>query len=162
MGVIEIRAATADDVDVVADYHDRCFRKTYHSQLLAGEIEAPNSEGTREQLRDWFQPSSEFETQVAVVDGVPIGHLTARGNQLVHLFVDPDHQGKGFGRRLLAQGEAMIAASGHANLELHARVENVAAIAFYETAGWTVTGRLVRTIEHGISYDERVLVKHSA
>jgi hypothetical protein len=42
---------------------------------------------------------------------------------------------------------------------LHARVENLAAIAFYEKAGWTVTDRLIHTVEHGISYDERVLIK---
>jgi hypothetical protein len=44
--------------------------------------------------------------------------------------------------------------------QLHARVENVAAIAFYESQGWTVTDRLIHTVEHGISYAERVLVKH--
>jgi ribosomal protein S18 acetylase RimI-like enzyme len=54
----------------------------------------------------------------------------------------------------------MIAASGHTDLELHARVENVGAIAFYEKAGWTVTDRLIHTVEHGISYDERVVIKH--
>ncbi len=94
-----------------------------------------------------------------MVDGAPIAHFTVSGNQLVHLFVEPDHQGMGIGRLLLAQGEAMIAAGGHKGLELHARVDNVAAVAFYEAAGWTVTGRLVHTVEHGISYDEHVLIK---
>ena len=41
-----------------------------------------------------------------------------------------------------------------------ARVENLRAIAFYERAGWAVTDRTLRTVEHGISYDERVLTKH--
>jgi ribosomal protein S18 acetylase RimI-like enzyme len=68
----------------------------------------------------------------------------------------------GLGRHLLAQGEAMIAADGRTDFELHARVENLSAIAFYETAGWTVTERLIHTVEHGISYDERVLIKHRA
>ncbi len=95
-----------------------------------------------------------------MVDGVPIAHFTVGGNQLVHLFVEPDYQGMGRGRGLLAQGEAMIAGGGHEHLELHARVDNLAAIGFYEAAGWTVTGRVVHTVEHGISYDEHVLVKH--
>jgi ribosomal protein S18 acetylase RimI-like enzyme len=157
---IEIRKATPDDAEKVERYHDRCFRTTYSSQLLAGEFEAPDRLGTRQQLRDWFQPDSGFETHVAVVDGVPIGHFTVRGNQLVHLFVEPEHHGMGLGRRLLAQGEATIAAGGHSDLELHARVENLAAIAFYEAAGWTMTDRLIHTVEHGISYHEHVLVKH--
>lgn len=41
------------------------------------------------------------------------------------------------------------------------RLENLAAITFYENAGWTVTDRLIHTVEHGISYDEWVLVKRS-
>lgn len=160
MDAIELRAATPDDADAVAAYHDRCFTNTYSSQLLAGELEAPDRGGTRQQLHDWFRPESDFETRVAVVDGVPIGHFTVSGHQLVHLFVEPDHQGTGLGRHLLEQGEAMITASGHKDLELHTRIDNHAAIAFYETAGWTVTDRLIHTVEHGISYDEHVLVKH--
>ncbi len=160
MAEIEIRTATPDDADAVAGYHDRCFTNTYSSQLLAGEFEAPDQDSTRQQLHEWFQPESEFETLVAVVDGAPIGHFTVSGHQLIHLFVEPDHQGTGLGRQMLAQGEAMIAAGGHTDFELHARVENVAAIAFYKSAGWTVTDRLIRTVEHGISYDEHVLTKH--
>ena len=91
---------------------------------------------------------------------MPCSTVCTRRSVTVHLFVEPDHQGMGLGRRLLAQGEAMITASGHSDFELHARVENVGAIAFYEAAGWTVTDRLVHTVEHGISYHEHVLVKH--
>lgn len=162
MDGFELRAATPADADAVADYHHRCFTTTYSSQLLAGELEAPDLAGTRQQLRDRFRPESEFETRVAVVDGAPIGHVTVSGHHLVHLFVEPDHQNTGLGRHLLGQGEALIAAGGHTDLELHTRVDNLAAIAFYEHAGWTVTDRLIHTVEHGISYDERVLVKRSA
>jgi ribosomal protein S18 acetylase RimI-like enzyme len=107
-------------------------------------------------------PNAEFETQIAVVGGEPIGHVTVSGSALVHLFVEPNHQNMGLGRHLLAQGEAMIAAGGHADAEVHVRLQNLAAISFYEKAGWTVTGRSIQTVEHGISYDERVLIKHVA
>jgi len=159
MDTFEIRVATPSDADAVAAYHHRCFMKTYSSQLQAGELEAPDPAGIRQQFHDWFQPGPGLETRVAVVDGVPIGHFTVSGHQVVHLFVEPDHQGMGLGRHLLAQAEAMIVAGGHRDLELHARVDNLAAIAFYEKEGWTVTDRLVHTVEHGISYDERILVK---
>lgn len=159
MNGIETRTATPDDAEAVAAYHDLCFKNTYSRQLVAGELEAPDRESTRQQLHEWFQPESAFETRVAVVDGVPIGHFTISGHQLIHLFVTPDKQGVGLGRYLLAEGEAMISASGYSEFELHARVENVAAADFYEKAGWTVTDRLVHTVEHGISYDEHILVK---
>ena len=106
MDAIEMRAATPDDAEAVERYHDRCLRSTCSAQLLAGDLEAPDREGTRQQLHAWW-----------------------------------------------------LAAGGHAELESHARVENVAAIAFYEAAVWTATDRLIHTFEHGISYDEHVLVK---
>lgn len=159
MEPFEIRVADTADADTVAAYHLRCFTKTYASQLLAGEVEAADPAGTRQQLHEWFLPDSGFETRVAVVDGMPIAHFTIRSHQLVHLFVEPHHQGMGLGRHLLAQAEAMIAAGGHTDLELHARVDNLAAIAFYKKAGWTVTNRLIHTVEHNISYDERILIK---
>lgn len=116
----------------------------------------------RRQLHDWFLPGSGFKTKVALVDGAPIAHYTVWGGQLVHLFVDPDHQRTGLGRRLLALAEATLVADGHRTFELHTRVDNHAAMAFYETAGWSVTERRIHTVEHGISYDEQVLVKRSA
>jgi ribosomal protein S18 acetylase RimI-like enzyme len=161
MDAFETRAATPADADAVADYHHRCFTKTYSSQLLDGELEAPDPAATRQQIHDRFVPESAFETRVAVVDGAPIGHVTVSGHHLVHLFVAPNHQNMGLGRHLLAQGEAMIAAGGHTDFELHTRVDNIAAIAFYENAGWTVTDRLIHTVEHGISYEELVLIKHA-
>jgi len=159
MDGIEVRQANVRDVDAVARYHQRCFATTFAAQLATGELSVPERDGTRRQLCEWFQPGSGFETLVAVVDGTPIGHVTVSGHQLVHLFVDPVHQGTGLGRHLLSLGEATIVAAGHNDLELHARVENTAAVAFYEKGGWMVTDRLIHTVEHGISYDEHVIVK---
>lgn len=159
MDAIATRPAIPDDAHAVATYHDRCFRKTYSAQLLAGDLEVPDFEGTRQQLRGWFQPGSGFETHVAVVGGTPIGHFTVKDHQLVHLFIEPDHQGQGLGRNLLAQGEAKITASGHNEFELHTRVDNYKAIAFYQSAGWSMTNRLIHTDEHGVSYDEHILIK---
>lgn len=159
MDPITIRSARPDDAETVEDYHHRCFLATYPSQIAAGEITPPNRDGTREQLLEWFQPRSSFDTHVAVIDDLVIGHFTVCGHQLVHLFVTPEYQGTGLGGHLLATGEAMLTQAGHTELELHARVENVSAIAFYEAAGWTVTDRLFHTVEHGITYDEHILVK---
>jgi len=160
MFAIELRAAVPDDAAAVADYHDRCFAKTYAAEVASGELQAPDLDGTRQQLEGWFQAGSEFETYVAVDGGVPVGHFTIYGHQLVHLFVEPGHQGTGLGRSLLEQGEAMIVERGHTELELHTRIDNHNAIAFYLHKGWTMTDRLIHTDEHGISYDEHVLVKH--
>ncbi len=97
---------------------------------------------------------------MATLDGATVGYCTVRGSQLVHRFVDPVHQGTGLGRRLLAVAETLLAASSQPTLKLHTRVENLNAIGFYEHAGWTVTDHTIRTVEHGLSYEERVLIKH--
>jgi len=157
---IEMRTAVPADAAIVADYHERCFRATYSMQLLAGDFGVPDHEGTLRQLQQWFRPESSFETQVVVVDAIPIGHFTILGHQLVHLFVEPEHQGRGLGTHMLATAEATMHAAGHIELELHARVENLAAIGFYRASGWTVTDRLLHTVEHGIDYHEHVIVKH--
>lgn len=160
MDAIDFRAATADDVDAIERYHHRCFRQSYAAQLAAGEFDAPDRDGTREQFRSWFDSDSEFDTLVATVDDLPVGHVTVYRHHLVHLFVEPERHGTGLGRRLLTMGEARIVAAGHSELELHTRVENLQAISFYEALGWELTDRVIHTIEHGISYDEHVLVKH--
>ena len=154
-----LRPATLSDADAIDDYHHRCFLATYDRQIDAGEFGPPDRDGTREQLRSWFQPGSAFRTWVVGQDAVPIGHVTVLDHYLVHLFVDPAHHGRGLGSLLLAHGERELATSGHRSVELHARAENVRAISFYEHLGWTVTDRTIHTVEHGIAYDERILVK---
>ena len=105
-------------------------------------------------------PGSSIRTVVATddEDGV-IGHVQVEGNLLVHLFVDPDHQGAGIGSRLLEIGEALIADAGHVDGELHTRVDNDRAIALYRSVGWQLTDRLIHSAEDDIEYDEHVLVK---
>lgn len=155
----ETRFALPADAVAIADYHHRCFETTYAAQLADGLFKAPDKSGMTQELHDRFLPDSDCTTRVALINDVPIAHVTVSGHRLVHLFVDPDHQGVGLGHYLLEFGEALIVAGGYAEFELHARVENVNAIAFYQRHGWTVTDEMIHTVEHGISYDERVLVK---
>ena len=162
MDHVTIRAAAPTDAEVVEDYHHRCFVKSYAAQIEAGEFGPPERGGTRDQLRSWFQPGSAFATSVAIVNEHVVGHFTVNDHNLVHLFVDPDHHGTGLGLRLLTHGEGAIAAAGHAQAELHTRVENTHAIGFYQRWGWTLTDRTIHTVEHGISYHEHVMTKRLA
>jgi GNAT superfamily N-acetyltransferase len=43
---------------------------------------------------------------VATLNSMPVGFISIwmRDNFIYHLFIDPDHQGKGYGRRLLIAG----------------------------------------------------------
>lgn len=96
---------------------------------------------------------------VAVLDQVAVGHTTVRGSELVHLFIDPKHWGKGLGRRLLTVGEQMLRDEGHRIISLRTMVGNAPAIALYEAEGWIVTDKLVYNDADGIIYDEHELIK---
>jgi len=51
--------------------------------------------------------------------------------------VDPQRQGRGFGRALMDATEAMARQSGFKQMHLTVHPDNVKAIAFYERLGWT-------------------------
>jgi ribosomal protein S18 acetylase RimI-like enzyme len=64
-----------------------------------------------------------------------VGHITVEGNEIVHLFIDADHQGEGTGRRLLGVGEQLIVEHGFHGAELHTMVGNEPALGLYASAG---------------------------
>jgi GNAT superfamily N-acetyltransferase len=154
-----IRPASVDDIDAIAAYHHRCWMIAFSSLLEPGTVDRMDPRGKVDRWRDWLAPDSGFVTMVVDLSGTPIGHTTVRGNELVHLFVDPDHWGRGLGRQLLEVGEGLLRSAGHREIELNTMVGNERAIALYRSAGWTDTQRLVHTDEDGVVYDEHVFVK---
>ncbi len=108
----------------------------------------------------WLAADSDTRVTVAEIDHEVVAYSAVHANELLHLFVDPDHAGRGLGRCLLEAAETLMSDAGHAAFELHTMVGNAPAIALYESAGWTVTDRMIHTADdHGVSYDEHVLVK---
>lgn len=153
-----LRPGTTDDAAAIADYHLRASRLSFETLLTAGTYDG--APPRLERFTEWLQADSEFSTTVADVDGTAVGHVTISGNEVVHLFIDPDHQGLGLGRRLLATGEAMLADAGYDDIELHTMIGNAPAIALYESAGWVVTDGVIDNEHDGVAYREHVLVKH--
>ncbi|KSW14014.1 GNAT family N-acetyltransferase [Cellulomonas sp. B6] len=73
---------------------------------------------------------------VAEVDGTPAGFAGTSDGELAMLFVDPAHQGRGVGGRLLAH---VVHEQGVTRVDVNE--QNVAARAFYERHGFAVVGR---------------------
>ena len=153
------RPVDPSDAETIARYHHRCWLAAFAPLLAPGAVEAMDPWGKLDRLRQWFTPGSGLTTVVADLDGRAIGHTTVSGNELVHLFVDPDHWGRGLGRALLDVGEGLLTAAGHREAELHTIVGNEPALVLYRSAGWVVTDRLVHNDWDGVAYDEHVLVK---
>src|SRR5262249_53997098 len=157
--VVFIRQASVRDAEMIAAYHHRCWVVGFSSLLEPGVVDRMNPLGKLDRWRRWLAPGSGFLTMIADDSGTPIGHATGSGPELVHLFVDPDHWGRGLGRRLLEVGEDLLRNAGHRDIELSTMVGNARALALYRSAGWTVTDRLVHNDQDGVVYDEHVLVK---
>ena len=91
-----IRPAVVDDAEPMARYHHRCSIEFDNSIPDAGSVRS-----------GWIQDCA-HTVHVAESGGAVIAHLVTRDNEIVHLFVDPDHWGSGLGRRLLEFGGALI------------------------------------------------------
>ncbi len=154
-----VRLAGPADAKAIAIYHHRCWVQAFAHLVNPGVVEQMDPLGKLDRWQEWLDEGSDFRTLVVVMDNAPVGHATVRDNELVHLFIDPDHWGKGLGRLLLVEGEKMLQDTGHRTAILHTMVGNAPAIALYESAGWVVTDKLVHNDVDGVVYDEHELVK---
>lgn len=154
-----LRPGRVSDAEAIAEYHHLCWLSAF-APLVEPEV-MEVIEPRVERWNDWLSDESEHDTIVAV-DGndVPIGHSTILDNELLHLFIHPDHHGKGLGGILLANAEARLHAAGHRSIQLHTIVGNTPAIGLYESNGWIMTDRLEDDVlPNGSKYTEHVLVK---
>lgn len=88
----------------------------------------------RQRLATQWLPAS--ETFVLEEDGRVVGFISMVGHEVGGLFVAPDRQGQGVGRRLLDHVR-----SSRPVLELSVFEANTRARGFYETYGFVVVGR---------------------
>ena len=75
---------------------------------------------------------------VAVSDGKIVGVIITNQEWVNDLWVFHDHRRKGVGSRLLAQGEAEIAARCHQTCRLRVVRSNTNAVQFYLNQGWLI------------------------
>jgi ribosomal protein S18 acetylase RimI-like enzyme len=125
--------------------------------IVDGEIEAVVALWRRcDLLRPWNDPDADIafarrgpnstilvgRTGAEVVASAMVGHDGHRG-WFYYLAVDPAAQGKGFGRAIMAAGEAWLAEHGIAKVMLFVRPENARVQAFYEAIGYSEQKRVV-------------------
>ena len=102
-------------------------------------------------VRPWNDPDRDIDRKLArdpenllvvehdgeVVGSVMVGYEGHRG-WVNYLAVHPDHQGRGFGRRLMERAEEILGQLGCAKVNLQVRSSNEAAIGFYRRIGYSV------------------------
>jgi ribosomal protein S18 acetylase RimI-like enzyme len=126
MASLDIQEIHDDDVEDVAALWERCgltrpwnnpladiefARKTQNATLLVGRLDGE------------------------IVASAMVGHDGHRGT-VYYVSVDPDMQGKGFGRAIMAAAEDWLRGHGVWKLNLLVRTDNAPVIDFYEMLGY--------------------------
>ena len=146
--LIEIRRAKADDAAAVADAHDEAWRSTYRGIIPGPELEKlVQRRGTA-----WWDGAIRKGSRVSILvfgDEVAgyanYGRNRARSltydGEIYELYLRPEYQGLGFGRRLFSSARRDLAQSGLKSLVIWALSDNDPAVEFYKALGGKAVAR---------------------
>lgn len=141
-GVISIRNAREGDALGIAEVHDAAWRDAYRGVIPGRELERMIARrGPR-----WWQSAIMRGSRLLVLDfDDTIGGYASYGRNRVpsmpyggevfELYVAPEFQGIGFGRRLFDSARKDLAAHGYSSFLVWALADNERAVAFYKRLG---------------------------
>lgn len=133
---ITIRPMRDADAAQMLAIHERAVRISCATGLAPEIVEA----WLRDRDHEGFLRARDAGGETYLIGerrGLRAAYASWLPGQLVSLFVDPDHQGHGIGRALLAACEAEAAESGAPILKVNATLN---ARSFYESAGYRPLG----------------------
>ena len=146
--VIEIRRAKPNDAGAVAGTHDEAWRTAYRGIIPGGELEKLISR----RGPAWWESAIRKGSRVSLlVFGERIagyanyGRNRARSLQydgeVYELYLRPEFQGLGFGRRLFTAARRDLCQSGMKSLVVWALSDNDPAVDFYRALGGRAVAR---------------------
>jgi ribosomal protein S18 acetylase RimI-like enzyme len=145
---IEIRRAKAVDAVLVAETHDEAWRTAYRGIIPGTELEKLISR----RGPVWWESAIRKGSRVALLmfgDKIAgyanYGRNRARSlfydGEIYELYLRPEFQGLGFGRRLFTATRRDLAQSGLKSLVVWALSENEPAVEFYRALGGRAVAR---------------------
>ena len=145
--VISIRAARLGDEDDIASVHDAAWREAYRGVIPGRELERMIAR----RGPTWWRlaiarrtPLIMLEFSEAVVGYVSYGRnrvpTLGYGGEIFELYLAPQCQGCGFGRRMFEAARKDLASHGFPTFVVWALADNERAIGFYLRLG----GRMLR------------------
>lgn len=146
--LIEIRQARAADAAAIAQTHDEAWQAAYQGIIPGGELQKLiNRRGPH-----WWDSAIRKGSRISVlVFGDRIagyanyGRNRARSLQfdgeIYELYLRPEFQGLGFGRRLFAAARRDLVQSGMRSMVIWALSDNEPATGFYRTLGGRMVAR---------------------
>jgi ribosomal protein S18 acetylase RimI-like enzyme len=140
--LIEIRRAKVEDAAAVADAHDEAWRSTYRGIIPGPELEKL----VQRRGAVWWDGAIRKGSRVSILvfgDEVAgyanYGRNRARSltydGEIYELYLRPEYQGVGFGRRLFTSSRRDLAQSGMKSVVLWALSDNEPAVEFYRALG---------------------------
>ena len=146
--LIEIRRAKASDAVAVADTHDEAWRGAYQGVIPGLELEKL----VTRRGPDWWYSAIRKGSRIAILafgDKVAgyanYGRNRARSlfydGEIYELYLRPEYQGLGFGRRLFTSARRDLAQSGLKTLVVWAVSDNEPAVEFYRALGGKAVAR---------------------
>jgi ribosomal protein S18 acetylase RimI-like enzyme len=145
---IDIRPARLQDAEAITAVHDETWRTAYLGIIPGGTLARMiNRRGVA-----WWEGAIDrgSRIQVVTVAGVLAGYgsfgrnralALSAGGEIYELYVRPDYQGMGLGRRLFSSCRREIASRGLEGLAVWALAENDLACAFYRALGGVAAAR---------------------
>ena len=146
--LIEVRPARAADASAVASTHDEAWRAAYQGIIPGAELEKLiNRRGPQ-----WWDSAIRKGSRVSVLvfgDKVAgyanYGRNRARSlhfeGEIYELYLRPEFQGLGFGRRLFSSARRDLTQSGLQSMVVWALSDNATAVAFYRSLGGKAVAR---------------------
>jgi ribosomal protein S18 acetylase RimI-like enzyme len=146
--LIEIRRAKTSDAMAVADTHDEAWRAAYQGIIPGGELDKLISR----RGPSWWEGAIRKGSRITVLQfGDTIaGYANYGRNRAKSLFYDgevyeiylrPEYQGLGFGRRLFSAARKDLQQSGLKSLVVWALSDNEPSIEFYRAMGGRAVAR---------------------
>jgi ribosomal protein S18 acetylase RimI-like enzyme len=146
--LIEIRRAKPADAAAVAETHDEAWRGTYQGIIPGVELEKLISR----RGPDWWHSAIRKGSRIALMQfGDNIAGYTNYGRnrarslyydgEIYELYLKPEFQGLGFGRRLFSAARRDLAQSGLKTLVVWALSDNDIAVEFYRALGGRAVAR---------------------
>jgi GNAT superfamily N-acetyltransferase len=126
-----------------------------HTRAILATPETFYSKAERISLAHGLSPQSYIDAsnkdeiyEVAVTNGNVIGFCGRTAETVRGLYVDPDWQGRGIGRELLARAESILRAEGRTVMNIEA---SRSAEAFYASAGYRKLSEEMRPSRGGLT-----------
>jgi ribosomal protein S18 acetylase RimI-like enzyme len=146
--LIEIRRARPSDALAVAETHDEAWRNAYQGIIPGAELEKL----IIRRGPDWWDSAIRKGSRIALLQfGDHIagyanyGRNRARSlfydGEIYELYLKPEFQGLGFGRRLFSAARKDLAQSGLKSLVIWALSDNEPAVEFYRALGGRAVAR---------------------